>query len=79
MKLMVFRVWVRPNALGEGGLQIINKDGGQYSPRKYNIKNATKKGIVYPPKDPSVFEIKFPDIDIRGRVVPFILEVKHDL
>jgi fructose-specific phosphotransferase system component IIB len=61
---------VRPNALGEGGLQIINKDGGQYSPRKYNIKNATKKGIVYPPKDPSVFEIKFPDIDIRGRVVP---------
>ena len=46
------------------------KEGGQYSPRKYNIKNATRKGIIYPPKDPSIFEVKYPDIDIRGRVVP---------
>lgn len=61
---------VRPDAAGNGGLQIVNKEGGQYSPRKYNIKNATRKGIIYPPKDPSIFEIKYPDIDIRGRVVP---------
>ena len=61
---------VRPDTAGNGGLQIVNKEGGQYSPRKYNIKNATRKGIIYPPKDPSIFEIKYPDIDIRGRVVP---------
>lgn len=61
---------VRPDAAGNGGLQIVNKEGGQYSPRKYNIKNATRKGIIYPPKDPSIFEIKYPDIDVRGRVVP---------
>lgn len=61
---------VRPDAAGNGGLQIVNKEGGQYSPRKYNIKNATRKGIIYPPKDPSIFEVKYPDIDIRGRVVP---------
>jgi hypothetical protein len=61
---------VRPNINGEGGLQIINKYNGNYSPNKYDIKLATKNGVVYPPKDPSVFEVKFPNTDIRGRVIP---------
>lgn len=60
---------VRPDKDGLGGLQIYNKFNGNYSPNKYSIKNATKKGVIYPPKDPSIFEIKFPNSDIRGQVI----------
>jgi hypothetical protein len=45
-----------------------NKCGGNYAPNSYNIDAATKDKIVYPSLDPSVFEIKFPDQDIKGRV-----------
>ena len=60
---------VRPDREGIGGLQISNKFNGNYSPNKYSIRNATKGGIIYPPKDPSIFEVKFPNTDIRGQVV----------
>jgi len=60
---------VRPDKDGVGGLQIVNKSGGNYSSNKYGIKNATRDGIVYPPKDPTCFEVKYPDVDIKGRVV----------
>ena len=60
---------VRPDRDGNGGLQIVNKFDGNYSSNKYNIKNATRDGIVYPPKDPTCFEVKYPDVDIKGRVV----------
>jgi len=49
-------------------LKITNKCGGYYAPHSYNIEAATKDKIVYPSLDPSVFEIKFPDKDIKGRV-----------
>ncbi len=49
-------------------LKITNKCGGNYSPNAYNIDAATKDKIVYPSLDPSVFEVKFPDKDIKGRV-----------
>ena len=61
---------VRPDKDGLGGLQISNKSGGTYSNKRYDIKGATRNGVVYPPKDPSIFEVKYPDQDIRGRVVP---------
>jgi len=48
-------------------LKIVNKCGGRYSHNSYNIETATKDKIVYPSLDPSVFEIKFPDSDIKGR------------
>ena len=60
---------VRPDNNGNGGLNVYNRFNGNYSPNKYGIKNATKNGVIHPPKDPSMFEIKFPDADIRGRVV----------
>lgn len=44
-------------------------DDGNYSSVAYNISIATQNNIVYPPKDPAVFEIKFPDSDIKGLVV----------
>jgi len=61
---------IRPDLSGYGGLQIINKYDTIYSPIVYDIKKATRNGIIYPAKDPSIFEVKFPDLDIRGRVVP---------
>jgi len=49
-------------------LKVINKCGLPYSTNSYNIDAATKDKIVYPSLDPSVFEIKFPNQDIKGRV-----------
>ena len=48
-------------------LEIVNKCGGQYSPNSYNVTAAIKDKILYPSLDPSVFEIKFPNADIKGR------------
>ena len=42
-----------------------------YSGNQYNLASATKTGVIYPSLDPSIFEIKFPDKDIRGRVVNY--------
>ena len=49
-------------------MKITNKCGGKYSTNSYNIDAATKDKIVYPSLDPSIFEVKFPDSDIKGRV-----------
>jgi hypothetical protein len=59
----------RPDAQGVGGLQITNKYNGNYSPNKYSINTATKMGVIFPPKDSSIFEVKFPNLDIKGKVV----------
>lgn len=42
-----------------------------YSQHAYDIGAATKDGIIFPSLDPSIFEIKFPDNDIIGRVRAF--------
>ena len=52
-------------------VQIVNKydaDAG-YSGNLYDIRSATKEGVIYPSMDPSCFELKFPNLDIQGRVV----------
>jgi hypothetical protein len=49
-------------------LEFVNKCNGQYSKNSYNILAATKDKIIYPSLDPCVFEIKFPNKDIQGRV-----------
>ena len=49
-------------------IEIDNKVGGNYSQFGYDVKGATKNNIVYPSYDPCIFEIKFPDTDIVGRV-----------
>ena len=48
-------------------VQIINKNGGNYSQYGYDIEGATRNRIIYPSLDPCIFEIKYPDVDIRGR------------
>lgn len=52
-------------------VEIVNKQGGSYSQWGYDIKSATKNGIIYPSLDYSIFEIKFPSQDIMGRVITF--------
>lgn len=49
-------------------IKIVNKAGGNYSQFGYDIDGATKNNVVYPSLDPSCFEVKFPNIDIEGRV-----------
>jgi len=53
-------------------ISITNKVGTSlgYSPFAYDIAGATQNNIVYPSLDPMIFEVKYPDSDIKGRVVP---------
>jgi hypothetical protein len=59
------------------GVQTINKIGilnkaginSGYSQHAYDIAAATQNGVIYPSLDPSIFELKYPSIDIKGKVV----------
>lgn len=52
-------------------VEIVNKNAneGNYSVVEYDIVSATKNKIIYPSLDPSVFEIRFPNVDIKGTVL----------
>jgi hypothetical protein len=41
-----------------------------YSPYAYDISAATSANVIYPSLDPSIFEVKYPNQDIQGKVVP---------
>ena len=41
-----------------------------YSDFSYDLQAATNQGIIYPSVDPMIFELKYPQADIIGRVVP---------
>jgi hypothetical protein len=47
----------------------ICSNDGLYSPNEYNIQSATMGKIVYPSLDPCVFEVKYPNKDIKGKVI----------
>jgi hypothetical protein len=40
-----------------------------YSGNVYDVDLALKNGVLYPPVDISIFQIKYPQRDIRGRIV----------
>ncbi len=40
-----------------------------YSGNTYDIQSATINGTIYPALDPSIFQVRFPNTDIRGKVV----------
>ena len=50
-----------------------NKSGESlgYSKYKYGFEGATKNNVIYPSMDPSIFEIKYPNADIQGRVTTY--------
>lgn len=49
-------------------VEIVNKAGGNYSQYGYDTLGATRNNIVYPSFDPCIFEVKFPEQDIKGRI-----------
>ena len=42
-----------------------------YSQYKYGFGKATKNEVIYPSMDPSIFELKYPNTDIKGRVTTY--------
>jgi hypothetical protein len=54
-------------------IEIVNKYGvtNGYSQYSYDIEGANQNDTIYPSLDPSMFEIKYPDTDIQGRIVSF--------
>jgi len=49
----------------------LNNTSLGYNNISYDIEQATKNRIIYPSLDPSIFEVKYPDKDIRGKVVTY--------
>ena len=49
---------------------LFDEDEG-YSGNIYDIKGATKDGVIYPAMDPSIFELKNPDTNIKARIVGY--------
>ena len=46
----------------------VSIDSG-YSGNVYDIDNATFNNIIYPSQDPMIFEVRYPEKDIRGKIV----------
>ena len=53
-------------------ISIANKVGTStgYSQYAYDIEGATQNQTIYPSLDPSIFEVRYPNSDIKGKVVP---------
>lgn len=49
-------------------VKIETKVGEDYSRYDYDIAGATRSNIVYPSLDPMIFELKYPNNDIQGRI-----------
>ena len=60
-----------PGVQTVANIQIINKAGTDngYSEYAYSIPGATQGGVIFPSLDPSIFEVKFPNDDIKGRII----------
>ena len=53
-------------------ISLTNKAGttSGYSQYAYDMAGATQNQVIYPSLDPSIFEVKYPATDIKGKVVP---------
>ena len=53
-------------------INLSNKAGTSsgYSAYAYDITGATQNQVIYPSLDPSIFEVRYPNLDIKGKVVP---------
>jgi hypothetical protein len=60
-----------PGVRSVAKVEVINKYGGNYSQYGYDIHAATRNGILYPSIDPSIFEIRYPNLDINGRIITY--------
>lgn len=63
--------------IGINGVQSVqdiiynNKSGESlgYSKYKYDIQSATIDDVIFPSLDPCIFEVKYPNIDIKGQII----------
>jgi hypothetical protein len=53
-------------------ISLTNKAGTiqGYSQYAYDLNAATQNQVIYPSLDPSIFEVRYPNADIKGKVVP---------
>lgn len=49
----------------------LNDSALGYSNVVYDVNAATRNGIIYPSLDPAIFEVKFPNTDIQGRITNY--------
>lgn len=59
------------SVVGKPIIKCLYKVSDGYSGNLYNITEATYNDVVYPSLDPAIFEVKFPDIDIRCSVTTY--------
>lgn len=52
-------------------VNIHNLAGGGYSQYFYDVKGATQSNTVFPSQDPCIFEVKYPNSDIKGTITNF--------
>jgi len=59
-----------PGVMYVKSVSITNKAGTSsgYSQYSYDIAGATKNNVIYPSLDPSIFEVRYPNTDIIGKV-----------
>ena len=63
--------------IGINGVQSVqdiiynNKSGESsgYSKYKYDLQSATIEDTIYPSLDPCIFEVKYPNTDIKGQII----------
>jgi hypothetical protein len=53
-------------------INVSNKAGTNsgYSQYAYDVPSSTQNNVIYPSLDPSIFEVRYPNTDIKGKVVP---------
>ena len=49
-------------------IELESLSGEGYSLYDYDVMGAMKNNILYPSLDPMIFEVKYPDTDIKGRI-----------
>lgn len=59
-----------PGVMEVKHMEVFNITGSGYSEVAYDIPSATKNRTVYPSYDPCCFELRYPEKDIEGKVVP---------
>jgi hypothetical protein len=40
-----------------------------YAGNVYDIKNATRGNVIYPPVDPSIWEVRYSKVDLQVRTI----------
>ena len=49
----------------------ISGENSGYSNYYYDIDGETQNQVIYPSIDPMIFEVRYPNIDIKGQIVKF--------